>query len=273
MNIYFRPEFQRNFGTWPLKRNALRSAVETAIEVGYRSFDTAQMYANEAELGDTLASSGLERDEICVTTKVMESNYGESSFLSSVEESLKALRLDFTDVLLLHWPPFDEGTMAPTLKLLEQAERRGLAKNVGVSNFTSRMMRDAQSVIDVPVAVNQVEFHPLLNQDALLRTASETGIPLSAYCSLARGEVFRVPELAEIGTGYGKGAGQVALRWILQKGVIPITMSTNPRNIRGNFDIVDFALTGAEMRRIDELTNRNMRIVNSAVMPTAPAWD
>ena len=273
MSIYFKPEFQRNFGTWPLKGDTLLGAVEAAVRTGYRAFDTAQMYANEAELGDALAASGLERDQFCVTTKVKPENFPGTRFMSSVEGSLQALRLDRVDVLLLHWPPLDANDLEPTLKLLEEARNRGLASNIGVSNFTSSMMRAAKSIVEPSLAVNQVEFHPLLNQEILIGATHETGIPLSAYCSLARGEVFRVPELAEIGRAYGKSAGQIALRWILQKGVIPITMSTNPANIRANFDIADFSLSSIDLWRIDELSRRNRRIVTKSLTEFAPDWD
>ena len=273
MNIYFKPEFLRNFGTWPLQGDDLHGAVQAAIKTGYRAFDTAQMYANEAELGDALAASGLPRNEVCVTTKVKIDNFEGTKFLSSVEGSLKALRLDFADVLLLHWPPPDSKDMVPTLKLLEEARNRGFAKNIGVSNFTSQMMRAAISAIDTPLVVNQVEFHPLLDQGILLGAAFDTGIPLSAYCSLARGEVLRLPELAEIGRNYGRSAGQIALRWILQKGVVPITMSTNPVNIRSNFDVADFSLSSIDMCRIDELSKRNQRIHTKSRVSHAPDWD
>ena len=172
---------------WPLKGDTLRSAVEAAVETGYRAFDTAQMYANEAELGDALAASGLTRDQFCVTTKVKPENFPGSRFMASVEGSLKALRLDRVDVLLLHWPPLDGNDLEPTLKLLEETRNRGLASNIGVSNFTSSMMRTAKAVVGPPLAVNQVEFHALLNQEILLDATHGTGIPLSAYCSLARG--------------------------------------------------------------------------------------
>ena len=273
MNIYFKPEFHRNFGTFPLKGDQLHGAVEAAIKVGYRAFDTAQMYGNEAELGDALANSDLGRDEFCVTTKVKAANYSESGFIPSVEASLKALRLDQADVLLLHWPPADEEELVPALRLLEDAFRRGLARNIGVSNFTSRMLRTTRAVLDAPVAINQVEFHPLLNQEVLLGATVEIGIPLSAYCSLARGKVLQEPELLDIAEGYGKSAGQVALRWILQKGVVPVTMSSNPKNISANFDICDFTLSSVDMGRIDKLTARNYRIVNKSIVPGAPDWD
>lgn len=272
MNIYFQNTYQRTFGTFPLTGADLRDAMMVAAEVGYRSFDTAQMYENEKETGDALSELGLPRDQICVTTKVHPDNFSDAAFLPSVEDSLRKLGLDFADVLLLHWPPVG-GDIAPSLKLLEQAHAKGLARNIGVSNYTAQMMRDATRIIDTPLVSNQVEFHPLLNQDILLAAATETGIPLSSYCSVARGEVFKHPMFAEIGAAYGKTAGQVVLRWILQKGVSINTMSTKRANIQANFDVMEFTLSSIDMDRIDAMTGTGFRIVTEDLVPWAPQWD
>lgn len=272
MSIYYQKSFQRAFGTYPLQGEVALEAMQTAADVGYRAFDTAQMYGNEAETGEALAATGLARDQLCVTTKVHPDNFGEDKFIASVEQSLKDLRTDYVDVLLLHWPPIG-GDIAPSLKLLQQAQERGLTRNIGVSNYTVQMMRDAVSIVDVPLVTNQVEFHPLLNQDKLLAGANEVGIPLSSYSSVARGEVFKHPEFGEIAAPYGKTAGQVVLRWILQKGVSVNTMSTNPDNIRANFDIMDFTLSSVDMAKIERLTHTNFRIVGADLVPWAPEWD
>ncbi|MCV6592206.1 MAG: aldo/keto reductase [Silicimonas sp.] len=272
MTIYFEKNHQRAFGTFPLKDETLLAAIACAAETGYRAFDTAQMYENEATTGEGLAASGIAREDLCITTKVNIENFTEAAFLSSVEQSLKDLRTDYVDVLLLHWPPAD-GDIAPSLKLLQQAHDRGLARNIGVSNYTVAMLREAVKIVEAPLVSNQVEFHPLLNQDKLLAGANETGVPLSAYCSVARGEVFKNPLFAEIGAAYGKGAGQVVLRWILQKGVSVNVMSTNPVNIKANYEIMDFTLSHVDMARIDALTSAGFRIVDKDLVPWAPEWD
>ena len=270
-SIYFQRSFQRSFGTYPLRGDVLGHALRDAAEVGYRAFDTAQMYGNEADVGATLADIGLPRDALCITTKVHHDHYGDR-FLPSVEASLKALRLDVVDVLLLHWPPVD-GRIAEPLTSLAEARRRGLARHIGVSNFTAAMMREAGRHVDGPLATNQVEFHPLLDQSVLLAAAIETGIPLSSYCSVARGAVFEQPLFAEIGAGLGKTAGQVVLRWILQKGVSINTMSTKRDNIAANFDVMGFTLSNIDMARIDSLTQLNHRVVTADSVPWAPSWD
>ena len=272
MSIYYQKNHQRSFGTFPLKGDDLASAIAAATDIGYRAFDTAQMYGNEAETGAALKASGVPREELCITTKVNVSNFSEADFIPSVEQSLTRLGTDYVDVLLLHWPPADGRIEAP-LRLLEGALKRGLTRNIGVSNYTVAMMREAVQIVDATIATNQVEFHPLLNQDKLLAGANEVGIPLSAYCSVARGEVFKDPDFAEIGRTYGKSAGQVVLRWILQKGVSVNVMSTNPKNIRANYEIMDFSLSNVDMARIDAKTAKGYRIVNKDLVPFAPDFD
>jgi len=135
------------------------------------------------------------------------------------------------------------------------------------------MMRDALHITNHPLVTNQVEFHPLLNQDVLLSTAADTGIPLSSYCSVARGEVFKQPLFDEIAATYNRTAGQIVLKWIVQQGVSVNTMSTNPRNIKDNYNIMDFELSAEDMTRISVLTQNNYRIVDKSLVPWAPEWD
>lgn len=272
VTIYFEKTYQRSFGTFPLKGQVLHDAVQAAAEIGYRAFDTAQMYGNEAETGAAIKATGLPRDELCITTKVDIANFDEDKFLPSVEESLRKLQIDQVDVLLLHWPT-PGGDIKLSLELLQQAHDRGLTRHIGVSNYTAQMMRDARAIVDAPLVTNQVEFHPLLNQDTLLAAATETGIPLASYCSVARGEVFKHPIFAEIGTAYGKSAAQVVLRWILQKGVSINTMSTKSANIQANFDVMDFTLSSIDMDRIEEMTKIGYRIVGKDLVPYAPDFD
>ena len=272
MTIYFEKTYQRAFGTFPLTGEEAHNAILAAAKAGYRAFDTAQMYRNEADTGEALKYTDIPRDELCVTTKVHPSNFDGNSFTASVEASLKALQLDAVDVLLLHWPPAD-GNIAQSLRLLEGCREKGLAKNIGVSNYTVSMLREAVKIVDAPIVTNQVEFHPLLNQEKLMAAASEVGIPLSSYCSVARGEVFKHPEFAEIGKNYRKSAAQVVLRWIVQKGVSVNTMSTKADNIKANFDIMDFTLSHPDMARIDRLTDTGYRIVTKDLVPWAPEWD
>lgn len=272
MNVGFQKTHQRAFGTFPLKGEGLRFALGLALAVGYRAIDTAQMYGNEAETGTTLADSRIPRSELFITTKVGVENFSQETFLPSVEKSLRDLRVDKVDQLLLHWPT-PGGDIKLSLQLLQRALNKGYASSIGISNYTAQMMRNAKEIVDAPLSTNQVEFHPLIDQTKLLDAASETGIPLSSYCSVARGEVFKYPLFAEIGKGYGKSAGQVVLRWILQRGVTINTMSTNPDNIRANFDVMDFTLSSIDMRKIDAMTATGHRIIDKNRVPYAPDFD
>ncbi len=272
MSTAFTGLFQRGFGTFPLHGTELKVAVRTAAEVGYRAFDTAQWYGNEADLGAVLPELGLDRASLQISTKVHPHNMSAEKFMPSVEQSLRDLKTERVDVLLLHWPPNDN-PVEPSLTLLQEAHAKGYAKHIGVSNYTTAMMRTAVQFLDVKPVINQVEFHPLLNQDKLLAAAADVGIPLGSYCSIARGEIFKYRVLGEIGEGHGKSAAQVALRWILQKGVSLNTMSTKRANMQANFDIMDFSLSLSEMEQVDKLTTAGYRISNAETVPFAPTWD
>lgn len=272
MNPFFRRSLGRLFGTYPLKGETLAAAVTSALATGYRAFDTAQMYGNEKDLGDILASSGRPRGDLYVITKVHPDNFTAELFLKSVEQSLRDLRISKVDLLLLHWPPIG-GDIAPSLRLLEQARKEGLAAEIGVSNYTASMMHKAVRIVSGPIATNQVEFHPLLDQSRLLTAAQETGIPLCSYSAVARGEVFKHALFDELASAYEKTAAQIVLRWILQKGVVVNSMSTKPENIRANWDITDFTLSSIDMARIDALNAVKFRVVSKDLVPWAPDWD
>lgn len=272
MSIYFQHSRERSFGTYPLKGRDLADALHTALDVGYRAIDTAQMYENEADVGAALRDSAVPRASLCITTKVHPDNFSAERFMPSVRESLDKLQIEQADVLLLHWPAPD-GDVAPSLRLLAQAADAGLTRHIGVSNYTAAMMRAAVRAVDRPIVTNQVEFHPLLDQSSMLRAAAETGIPLSSYCSVARGEVFKHAIFEEIGRRYARTAAQVVLRWILQTGVSINTMSTKRSNLQANFDVMDFTLSSIDMARIDQMSGTGYRIVDKALVPWAPVWD
>ena len=272
MSVYFENNFQRAFGTWPLKDKVLKDALNCAIKTGYRAIDTAQMYQNESETGECIANSGIPRSDFLITTKVIPANYVENKFLPSVEQSLKNLNLDIIDVLLLHWPPENEDFKL-IFTLLNKAVDEGLTRHIGLSNHTSQMMQDALHITNHQLVANQVEFHPLLNQDILLATAEQTGIPLASYCSVARGEVFKHELFENLAAKHDKSAGQIVQRWILQQGVSVNTMSTNPDNILANYQVTNFELSDDEMEKINQLRSYNHRIVNKSIVPWAPEWD
>lgn len=272
MSVYFSAHVPICMGTFPLKGDEVIRAAEYAVEAGYRGFDTAQMYENEAALGTALARTDCPREELFITTKVLPAHLGADSFMPSVEVSLRALQTDYVDVLLLHWPT-PSGDNREALELLQQAADKGYAKAVGVSNYTIAMMEEAVQILDVVPVCNQVEFHPYLDQSKLLAAARRLGIALSAYCPLGKGRIFGDPVISEIAARYNRTEAQIMLRWIIQNGVSANPMSTRPENLKANLGALDFALSAPDMSAIDGLGQRGMRIVDKTRMPIAPDWD
>ncbi len=258
------------FGTWPLTGPEARTAVETALDVGFRHIDTAQMYENEAEVGKALAGAGVPRGELFVVTKVMPDCFGDGTVLHSVERSLEKLQLDSVDLLLVHWPPPDVSTEA-TIDQLVEARDRGLCTRIGVSNFNLPMLERAAAHSPAPLATNQVEFHPLLDQSRLLAAADRLGIRLTAYCPLARGQALRDPVIRDIAGRLDRTPAQVVIRWIVQQGVAAISMSTKRTNMAANLDALAFELSEPDMAAISARTAAGIRLVNPE--NTAPDWD
>ena len=268
MSVLFERNFSRVFGTWPLGGAKVGEAIEAALEAGYRSFDTAQKYGNEKEVGAALQQSAIPRAELCITTKVTSANFSSERFIPSVEESLEKLDCGVIDLLLLHWPPAD-GEVGPSLELLASARERGLAREVGVSNYNGAMMEVAKKIAG-PIAINQVEFHPLIDQTRLQAAAAELGIPLAGYCSIARGRVNEKRILIDIGASHDKSAAQIALRWSYQQGVAPITKCSSLARARENYAIDDFELAEAEMAAISALGGEDHRICE---VEKSVGWD
>ncbi len=270
---YQDPAFVRGFGTFPLDGEPLIEALHAALALGYRAIDTAQMYGNEAAVGQALRTSPVARDSLLLTTKIAPANTNARDFWPSLEASLKALDCSQIDCLLLHWPD-PQGNNAEALRLLQEAQQRGLARHVGISNYTIAMMRAASQQLEVPIACNQIEFHPLLDQSHVAAAADELGIPLTAYCAVARGKALSEPTIVAIAEEAGLSPAQVTLSWILAKGVAFNAMSTKPKNLAANFAAKADALSAEQIARIDALGAQHMyRIVDRSKVPTAPDWD
>ncbi|MES1951339.1 aldo/keto reductase [Salinisphaera sp. S4-8] len=258
------------FGTFELEPADAESMVAHALEVGYRHIDTAQMYKNEEAVGRGLKQSGLDREDIFLTTKVWTDQFADGDLQASVRESLQKLDTEYVDLLLLHWPNPDI-SLKETLGALNEVREQGLARNIGVSNFTTTLIEEAVGQSTAPLATNQVEFHPYISQKQVLDKLAEHGMALTAYCPLAQGRVFKEPTLERIGKAHGKNGGQVALRWLIQHGdVVAIPRSSNKEHVTNNFEIFDFELTEEEMREIEALHSEDGRIINPSF---APDWD
>ncbi len=257
-------------GTSGLQSDVARRMVSYALDIGYRHIDTAQSYGNEAEIGDAISVSSVPRQEIWLTTKVRRDRFRDGDLLRSVEDSVRKLRTE-PDLLLLHWPN-SKTPLHETIGALNDVKRKGLTNHIGVSNFTVTLIQQALSLTKEPMVVNQVEYHPYLSQWTVLETLRANDMAMIAYSPLAQGRVFRDLTLQSIGDGYGKNAGQVALRWLLQQdGVTAIPRSSREAHIEANLEIFDFELTDSEMEQISARTSPYGRLSDS--LRHGPAWD
>lgn len=239
------------FGTWELTGGTAYDSVRTALDVGYRHIDTAQLYGNEEEVGRAIADSGIDRDELFITTKVWKDKASAEEVRRSHEQSLRRLGLDHVDLLLIHWPTpeMEVEEVVEALDALRQDEQTRL---IGVSNYTAELLERALAA--GPVATNQVEYHPFLDQQPVLELLREHGLTLTAYSPLAKGRAIRDATLTDIGEAHGRSEAQVAIRWLLQQErVITIPRSQTPDHIRANLEVFDFELSDDEMKRIGGL--------------------
>lgn len=245
---------QEGFGLYKVDgQDTMTAAIQHAFEDGYRLFDTAQLYGNEAEVGTALKQLALPRNEIFVTTKVAEENQGYDRAIASVKESLQKLQLDYVDLLLVHWPI--ERSFFETWRAFEDMKKEGLTKSIGVSNFEMiHLQYLATQAHEMPV-VDQIELHPLLTQKPLLKFNQDHQIITQAWSPLGRGAVLDQDVLKQIADRHQKSPAQVILRWHLQNGVSFIPKSVHEARIAQNAAIYDFSLTPAEMAQIDALNN------------------
>jgi diketogulonate reductase-like aldo/keto reductase len=237
-----------------------RRAVKYALEIGYRHIDTAQLYGNEADIGDALRESGIKREQVFITTKVWNSYQGYDSTLQACEQSLRRLRLQYVDLYLIHWPV--QGMSQDTWRAMVNLLRSGKARAVGVSNYTIELLQEILQNSDVVVpAVNQVEFHPFLYQKHLLSFCEKNGIQLEAYSPLTRGYKLNDPTILAVAKKYGnKTPAQVLIRWSLQHGLVVIPKSIHENRIRENSQVFDFQIGPEDMRLLDSL-NENLQTV------------
>jgi diketogulonate reductase-like aldo/keto reductase len=258
------------FGTWQLKEDQAHRSVKEALNAGYRHIDTAQAYENEKFVGLGLKDSGLPRDDYYLTTKVWTTKFHDGDLQESAKGSLKRLGVDEVDLLLLHWYN-DDVPLEETIGALNDARKKGLTRHIGVSNFTTKQLDEAVKLSEAPIMVNQVEYHPFIDQTPLLEATRTIGTALTAYCPLAQGRVFKEPVIQEIARKHNKTEAQVTMRWFVQQpGVITIPRSSNPDHIHANNDIHDFALDADDMGRMNMLRQNHERIVNP---DWAPDWD
>jgi diketogulonate reductase-like aldo/keto reductase len=238
-------------------------AVVTALKTGYRHIDTARKYGTEGEVGEGMRASGVPRKEIFLTTKVSHENLRPADFARSVDESLKALTVDYVDLLLVHWPN-PQIAVSEYMPALAKAKRDGLARHIGVANFTTKLLDEAIALCPEPLSVLQAEYHPYLDQTKLLAAVRRHKLVFIAFCPLGRGRLFGDPVLTDIAKARGRSVAQVALRWLIQQDVAAIPFSSKPPRIADNFGVFDFVLSDEEMKCIAALKRPDGRVANPA---------
>ncbi|MGE0707559.1 MAG: aldo/keto reductase [Planctomycetota bacterium] len=254
-------------GTWRLEGDVCVRAVEEALRLGFRHVDTAQLYGNEAEVGEGLRRSGVPRGSVWITTKVAPDAMHHDDLLASVEESLDRLQSSYIDLLLVHWPS-REVPLEETLGAMRTLLPGGSVRHLGVSNFTPALLEEALEL--APILALQVEFHPYLAQPELLEQARRHDLALIAYCPLAQGAVLEDPVLEEIAGVHGRTTAEVALGWLRRQGpVIPIPRTSDPEHARHDLGSLTLELAPAELAWISSLA-QGRRIVDPADL--APAW-
>jgi diketogulonate reductase-like aldo/keto reductase len=258
-------------GTWELRGAVCARVVEQALRVGYRHVDTAEMYGNEREVGEGLRASGVKRGEVFVTTKVWPSHFAPRELERAAKESLVKLRMPEVDLLLLHWPN-PQVPLAETLGALCKMKRLGLARHIGVSNFTVALIEEAVRLSPEPLTCNQIELHPFLDQSKVVGACRSHGMAVIAYSPIARGNAKNNAVLARIGKIHRKTAAQVCLRWLVQMNIAVIPRTSRIARLEENLSIFDFRLTDAEMAEIATLAHPDGRIVDYAYSGS-PKWD
>ena len=242
-----------------------RRAVDHALKIGYRLFDTAKLYGNERDVGAAVRESGIPREEIFVTTKLWNDDHGYERALRAFERSRKELGLDYVDLYLIHWP--ESNLRGESWKAFLKLKEEGLARSIGVSNYTTRHLQELLSESPRPPAVNQVEFHPFLYQRELLEFSRAHGIQLEAYSPLVRGRRMDHPVIRAIATQRKRTPAQVLIRWSLQHGLVVIPKSVKPERIQENAAVFDLELTAKEMERLDALDERSHVAWNPEDLP------
>ena len=256
-------------GTFRLQGDACRTAVESALALGYRHIDTAEMYGNEEAIGAAIAAARVPRGELHVTTKVWVENLTPAAIRKAFDASLKKLRLDHVDLYLVHWPSRSMKLPA-VLETMMKLQEEGRTRAIGVANFTTALLKQAVEEVKAPIACNQVEYHVMLDQAKLLKYLAAHNIPLVAYCPLAQGRVASEEVLAKIGRKHNASAAQVALKWLLdQDGVAAIPKASRAESQKANLDALKLTLDDDDRKAIAALP-KDRRCVNPGF---GPDWD
>lgn len=244
---------QVGLGVWQTPRDAAERAVTTALEAGYRHIDTAAAYRNEREVGAAVKNAAIPREDVFVTTKLANSDQGYDSTLAAFDKSMERLGLDYLDLYLIHWPMPSDNTYVDTYKALAHLRDQGRVRSIGVSNFEPEHLRMVVDATGIVPAVNQIELHPLLQQEELREIHAQMGIATEAWSPLGQGSLLSNATVSEVAAAHGKTPAQVLIRWHIQLGNIVIPKSVTPERIVSNFDVFDFELSEQDMASVSTL--------------------
>lgn len=259
-------------GTFRLKEDVVIASVKNALEMGYRAIDTAQIYGNEAEIGQAIKESGVARNDLFITTKIWTENLSKEKLIPSLKESLEKLRIDYVDLTLIHWPsPGDAVPVEEYMQALLEAKQQGLTREIGISNFTIDLMTRAINAVGVEnIATNQIELSPYLQNRKVTEWARAHGIHITSYMTLAYGKALKDDVIIRIAEKHNATPAQVILAWALAMGYAVIPSSTKRENLASNLNATTLKLDAEDMASIDVL-DCNDRLVSPEGL--APAWD
>ncbi|HEX3546288.1 MAG TPA: aldo/keto reductase [Mycobacterium sp.] len=244
---------QVGLGVWQTPPQDTERAVSTALEAGYRHVDTAAAYGNEREVGSAVAKSGLPREDVYVTTKLWNADHGYDRTLKAFDASMKRLATEYLDLYLIHWPMPSKNTYVDTFKAFAHLRDQGRIRSIGVSNFAPEHLRILVDTTGIVPAVNQVELHPLLQQEEVRAANAQLGIATEAWSPLGRGSLLTNPVVGAVAEAHGKTPAQTLIRWHIQLRNIVIPKSVTPERIVSNFDVFDFELSEQDMASISSL--------------------
>ena len=259
-------------GTWELRGQECKRVVREALELGYRHIDTAAMYENESEVGSGIVDSGVDRKEVFLTTKINTIEVNNEGIVDAFHKSLSDLKTDYVDLLLIHWPTFSTN-LGDMLEIMYGIKESQKARAIGVSNFNSTLLNECTRLGFEDIYCNQVEYHPFLSQEILLKKMNEMGVIPVAYCPLCRGDVAKDSVIIELSEKYNKTPAQVTLRWIIQQNAVVIPKSAKKRRLKENIDIYDFEIDDLDMERIHSLARGQRLVPNLDTNPLLGAWD
>ncbi|WP_326547310.1 aldo/keto reductase [Mycolicibacterium sp. ND9-15] len=244
---------QVGLGVWQTPPEDTERAAATALDAGYRHIDTAAAYGNEREVGQALANSGLPRSDVYITTKLWNADQGYDSTLAAFDKSMQRLGLDYLDLYLIHWPMPAKGAFVETFKAFAYLREQGRVRSIGVSNFEPEHLRTLVDATGIVPAVNQIELHPLLQQEELREAHAQLGVATEAWSPLGQGSLLSNDTVVAVAEAHGKTPAQALIRWHMQLGNIVIPKSVTPERIVSNFDVFDFELSEDDMASISAL--------------------